>query len=90
MAKIILPPELQDPVDGEQVWSDRAAVYQAVAILFPWATRELLMRTFQEGKLTIEDIATMLDLPSRYVRLVMSDLWKEQYEAVRSYPRGAV
>ena len=45
-----------------------------MAILFPWAARDLLLAKFEEGKLTIDEIAQLVDLPTRYVRLVMSNL----------------
>jgi hypothetical protein len=86
--KIVLAPEHQDPLhDGDQVNSDRRAIYQAVAVLFPWATRQLLSKPLLEGKLTPEDIAKMVDLPARYVRLVMSDVWEVSYKWLASMQR---
>lgn len=74
--KIILPAEFQDPVaDGAKVWSDRLATYFAVAVLFPWAARELLIEQVKDGKLTIEDVARLVDIPERYVALVFSEDW---------------
>jgi Zn-dependent peptidase ImmA (M78 family) len=75
--RIVLPAEFQDPIkDGEKVTSDRVATYLAVAVLFPWATRELFRPSFQAGKLTLEDIARAVDIPVRYVALVMHDRWE--------------
>jgi hypothetical protein len=76
--KIVLPAEFQDPIkDGAKVMSDRIATYLAVAALFPWGARTILMPAYREGKLSIEDIAVVADLPLRYVALVMSDEWVE-------------
>jgi hypothetical protein len=79
--KIVLAPEDQDPLhDGDQVNSDRRAIYQAVAVLFPWAARKLVMPAYKAGTLTVADIAKMVHLPTRYVQLVMSDVWPISHE----------
>jgi hypothetical protein len=76
--KIVLPTEFQDPIkDGVKVLSDRLATYLAVAVLFPWTTRQILMPAYTERKLTLEDIARIVDIPLRYVALVMDDRWEE-------------
>lgn len=78
--RIILPSDLQDPMeDGHKVWTDRFATYEALAVLFPWATRDLLLPKFKEGKLSIADIAQLVGLPNRYVTMVMSEIWAEAY-----------
>lgn len=81
--RIVLPTEFQDPIkDGIGVITDRFAIYQAVAVLFPWATRELLLAPYKSQKLTVDDIAKMVDLPPRYVKLVMSDYWPDSYKTI--------
>lgn len=83
--KIILPLELQDPIqDGTYVNNDRLAVYHAVAILFPLAVRNLLLPFYLEEKFTLDEIAKMVDLPVRYVSLVMSEFWSEIHEILIS------
>lgn len=74
--KIVLPLDLQEPLDGKPVWTDRLAVYQALAILFPWASRQLLLQPFKLEKISLEEIAASTDLPIRYVSLVMSSVWE--------------
>lgn len=74
--KIVLPVDLQDPLnDGIPVWSDRFAVLQAVAILFPWACRQHFLDPYKAKKITDSRIAELVDIPIRYVKLVMSDAW---------------
>ncbi len=79
--RIVLPPEFQEPVaDGAKVLSDRVATYLAVAILFPWQARQLLLPPYVDGKLTLEDISRIADIPERYVALVLSDEWDTFHE----------
>lgn len=74
--KIGLPPEMQDAAaDGAPVSSDRVALYEAVAVLFPYATRQLLMKPYKEEKITLADIARLVDIPYKYVAFVMHDVW---------------
>ncbi|HEY5047412.1 MAG TPA: hypothetical protein VII49_05275 [Rhizomicrobium sp.] len=81
--KISLPEDMQDPLnDGHAANVDRLAIFQAVAILFPYATRELLMPKFQAGNLTIIDIARIVDLPLRYTSFVMNEVWANAYQAL--------
>ncbi|MEA3473261.1 MAG: hypothetical protein U9R70_07550 [Pseudomonadota bacterium] len=71
--KIILSPEFQDVVrDGYVTTTDRNAILQAVAVLFPWRARELFIG---DGTLSNVEIAGLVDIPLRYVALVMSNSW---------------
>lgn len=70
--KIVLAPEFQDIGDGSATLSDRAALIQAAAVLFPQRARELFI---ENGTLTPTEIAKLVDLPMRYVTLVMSETW---------------
>lgn len=74
--KIILPPELIDPFsDGVHANSDRAAMYHALAVLFPLAVRDLFMPPFKDDKIDLAYIADIVHLPLYYVNMVMSDHW---------------
>jgi hypothetical protein len=74
--KIIIPPEFQDPfTDGHLANSDRVAILHALAVLFPFACRELLMKPLAEGKLSLQQIAEFADLPVEYAAVVMSETW---------------
>lgn len=74
--KIVLPSEFQDPVDdGLKVITDRLATYYAAAILLPLAARALLLPAIDDGKLTVEDVGRIADIPTRYAALVLSAGW---------------
>jgi len=81
--KIVLPQELVDwQNDGIHANSDRAATIHAVAVLFPWETREHLIAPFKAGKITLTDIADLVALPVEYVVVVMSDFWPTYHDAM--------
>lgn len=74
--RMVLPNEFQEmELDGSRVITDKIAIYFAVAVLFPFASREMLLPYYNDGRLTSEDIARMADIPERYALLVMSDTW---------------
>ena len=74
--KIILPPDLADPfTDGSHVNADRIAIMHALAILFPLKARETLYPFYKHGKITIQKIAELAEIPEYYATFVMSDLW---------------
>lgn len=71
-----LPPEDQDiEKDGDKTISDRLGTYKAIAVLFPYAVREIFMPKYQANLISYEDIAKIVDVPARYAALVMSDHW---------------
>lgn len=82
--KIVLPPEMQDAADGVAAIGDRWAIWQALAILFPWATRELLLQPYVAKTISIERIAELVDLPLEYVQVVMNDVWAENYHSINT------
>jgi hypothetical protein len=76
--RIVLPPGLVDPFQDELHASiDRIAILQAMAVLLPWDARALLLPPLNAGKLDLEEIATMADLPLPNVAVVMSPLWDD-------------
>jgi hypothetical protein len=78
VARIVLPPGLIDAVkvkDGDQDATDRVAILQALAVLFPMKVRNLLMPKMIEGKLDLDEIAGMADIPASYVAVAMSPVW---------------
>ncbi|MBY3524918.1 hypothetical protein HFN72_02825 [Rhizobium laguerreae] len=83
--KIVLPPDMVDVADGARVWSDRLAIWKALAILFPWATRELYLAPYQDDKISLAEIADEVDLPIEYVALVMDDSWAEAYHNISKF-----
>jgi hypothetical protein len=80
ISKIVLPPELVDANgDGYNVFTDRMAILQAVAVLFPLAARDILLPAYKAGKIDLEAIAELAELPTPVVVLVMSDEWPKIY-----------
>ena len=73
--KIILPSELQSLDDGDTVWGDRYGYLYALAVLFPWATREIFRPKYEAGELTIDEISDLVELPVEFCFAVMSQHW---------------
>ena len=81
VSRIGLPPEDQDPaLDGHRTVSDYVGIYKAVAVLFPWAAREIFLPKFTDGTISHEDIARIVDIPPRYAALVMKEWWAKMHE----------
>lgn len=79
-SEIGLPPEMQNPLeDGMETNIDRLAEWRAAAILLPMAARDVLKPFYDNGPLTLADIARQADIPSKYAGLVMHDSWGAIY-----------
>jgi hypothetical protein len=84
--RIVLPPDVVDPAeDGDHATTDRIALTQALAVLFPWATREQFLRPLEDKRISLERIAEIVDLPVEYVRTVMSPVWEEIHAGLLKY-----
>jgi len=78
--KIVIPAEFQDPYGDDMAHanSDSVAILHAAAVLFPWATRRLLLpKVSQIGIQRIAD--EIIDLPPKVVATVMSEGWSKIY-----------
>lgn len=74
--KIVISPALQDPgTDGDHANSDRAALWHALAVLFPMTVRNLFIPVLLQEKIALEQIAQFADLPLPYIAMAMSDQW---------------
>ncbi|WP_293906589.1 hypothetical protein [Phenylobacterium sp.] len=83
--KIVLPPEYQDGLkDGLPTVSDRIGILQAVAVLFPWAAREILIKARAADRVSALEVSRLVDLPQRYTNMVMSEYWPAMYESLLS------
>lgn len=80
--RIVLPVEMYDANDGMSVWNDRLGIWHALAVLFPWACRQLYEAPLRDGKMTLEEIAGEVDLPVEYVAVVMHEDWAHVYHLV--------
>lgn len=59
--------------------ADFIAFPQALAVLFPYECRRLLLPSYAQGKLSADEIAQVAELPEAYVELVMSPEWDDNY-----------
>lgn len=79
--RMILPEEFQNfHSESLGVQTDRLTIYYAVAVLFPWAARNLLVEPYEKGRLTVADIARIADIPERYAMLVMNTEWRRVHD----------
>lgn len=85
--RIGLPSELRDiSADGRITNSDRIAEFYALGILFPLAARDVLMNHYENGKISIDDIARLYDLPKRKAAIVMTPLWADIHSMLLEFP----
>lgn len=73
-----LMPEMQ--VDSLAANIDRLAEFRALAVMFPFAARELLIPKFKDGDISLDDIARLADIPRRYAAFVMSERWEQVHD----------
>jgi hypothetical protein len=59
--------------------TDRVAVAQALAVLFPFAARAVLLEPYRTKKIDIDVIAELAELPPKYVSAVMNDNWESTH-----------
>ncbi len=79
--KMGLPFHLQDPTKAPMdVNIDLVAEYIATAVLLPLVAREAFLEPLKLKKISIDDIALIADIPSRYVSIVMSATWPSIHE----------
>lgn len=62
---------------------DRFALYQGLALLFPWAARETALALIAQDKATESDVAEWACLPLGLAKFVLSDEWAEAYELIK-------
>ena len=72
--EITLPIEAVASIPGI---SDHTKLLHALCVLMPRAARRILKASFDEGKMTAEDIARVAKIPEPYARLVMNDRWED-------------
>jgi hypothetical protein len=76
ISEIILPPDVTNLMnDGAHTSLDRVGIWHAVAVLMPLAAVEILRPSLKAGKLSIERIAEIAELPLFAVAVAMSDSW---------------
>ncbi|WP_426036545.1 hypothetical protein [Brevundimonas sp. DC300-4] len=68
--------------------TDVMALPQALAVLFPWAARELIKPKYDEGLISAEELAQTARLPVAYIELVLSDRWEDSYQIIINIENG--
>lgn len=77
MGKITLRADLIEPFSEKDDQSDRVAVLEALAILFPLAARDKLLPYYKSEELSLAEIAEYAELPPSYIKYALSDKWPE-------------
>jgi hypothetical protein len=78
--KIVLPPELMSVTDGDDVVTDRFAMLEAMALLFPMGARNVLYKKYMAKQISLAWIADMAELPVPHVAVVMDGFWPRHVE----------
>jgi hypothetical protein len=73
-----LMPEMQ--VDALDANIDRLAEFRALAVMFPFAARNLLLPKLNDESISIDDIARLADIPRRYAAFAMNERWGQVHE----------
>lgn len=83
IGKMVLPPDLVEPIsDGHKAFTDRLAILQAVAVLFPLAAREIVLPAYKAEKMSLKDVAELAELPEFIVAMVMDENWPKTLASV--------
>lgn len=89
ISEIILPPDFTNFVNnGAHANSDMIGIAHAIAVLMPLAAIEILRPALKAGKISIERIAEIAELPIFAVSAAMSDPWPDFHaHLVKRYPQ---
>jgi hypothetical protein len=89
ISEIILPPDVTNLMnDGVHTSWDRVGIWHAVAVLMPLAAVEILRPPLKAGRISIERIAEIAELPLFAVAVAMSDAWPNLHsQIVKKYER---
>ncbi|MFO1118347.1 MAG: hypothetical protein U1E28_21970 [Beijerinckiaceae bacterium] len=82
ISKIALRADLIEPFSDQDDQSDRVAVLEALAILFPMEARNALLPYFRNNELTLAQIAEYAELPPSYVKYALSDNWPRIHDVL--------
>ena len=89
ISEIILPPELSNMLkNGVQSNFDMIGITHAIAVLMPLAAIEIFRPIYKAGRITIEEIAKLAELPIFAINFAMSDVWPDLHaKLVYRFPR---
>jgi hypothetical protein len=71
---IVVPPDLGIP---SSVWSDHNGALHAIMVLLPRDALDVIRPKYQNGELSVEDVARLADIPDSCARVALSPLWKK-------------
>ena len=57
--------------------SDRSGMLQALMILLPREALTILKPAVEAGRMSVEDVARLADIPESYARLALAPFWEE-------------
>ncbi len=77
ISKIALRADLVEPFSTQDDQSDRVAILEALAIMFPLSVREIILPYYASGEKTLAEIADLAELPESYVQYALSDAWPD-------------
>ena len=73
---IVIPPDVGVTLP-KSVWSDHLGCFHALMILLPRDALAILRKKVESGALSVEDVATLADIPDAYARLALSAVWQK-------------
>lgn len=62
--------------------SDQTGMLHALMVLLPRDALNELLPAVEAGRLSVEDVANLADVPEPYARLALSPIWREILESI--------
>ncbi len=66
-------------------FADKIAIWLSLIVLFPYGFWEVCRRDYRAGKITLDQIADVLEIPSSYIAVTMDDKWDQMREGFLSF-----
>ena len=73
---------------GIETLSDDIGILQAAALLFPFEARETLRPAYEAGKISADEIESLVQIPISFVQLVMNEQWPDIYTKLKALPHA--
>ncbi len=77
--QIVIPPSSGI---SASVMSDQIGMLHALMVLLPRDALQNLMPAVEAGRLSVEDVAKLADIPEPYARLALSPIWQDILEKI--------
>lgn len=68
-----------------EYFADKIAIWLSLIVLFPYGYWEVCRRDYKAGKLTLDQIADVLEIPSSYIAVTMDDKWDQMREGFLAF-----